>query len=112
MNQPAPTHYQHADRQRLSPMRERVRLAMFNRGWVDLREIGAELDLQPSTVASKLRDLVDKHHRYLGLKYERRSMGRGVHHYRLFTAIPEQLPLLDREETHDPDCQSPKTQSH
>jgi len=91
----APNHYTHADRQRLTPLRAKVREYFLNRGWKDTRDAARDLGMERSTITSKLRDLIDRHHKHLGLKLERRNLGGGVHHYSLSYIQPGQIPLFD-----------------
>jgi hypothetical protein len=91
----APDHYTHADRKRLTPLRAKVRDYFLNAGWLDTRDAAKALGMERSTITSKLRDLVDRHHKHLGLKLERRNLGGGVHHYRLSYLEPGQIPLFN-----------------
>jgi hypothetical protein len=94
----APDHYTHADRQRLTPLRAKVRDYFLNRGWIDTRDAAHALGMERSTITSKLRDLIDKHHKYLGLRLRRRNMGGGVHHYNLDFMPLGQIPLFEQPE--------------
>lgn len=89
-----PNHYQQEDKERLAPAMKAVRDAMQDQGWYDLDLISKRTGVRVGTVASKLRELCDSRHRFLGLSYERRRLKGGVHEYRLFSAEPEQLTLL------------------
>lgn len=88
-------HYTEADMARTRPIREQVKEIMIDAGWMDLDDVALLIGARPGTVASKLRELVDADHAYLGLAYERRGMGKGRHEYRLFVRQPEQLTLLE-----------------
>jgi hypothetical protein len=90
-------HFTEADKERLRPARERVINCMVGRGWIDLDQVAKEVGIRVGTVASKLREVCDKDHAYLGLAYDRmRDENRpGIHLYRLFIRIPEQLNLLE-----------------
>lgn len=91
----AQTHYQDEDRQRLSPAKQTVKDVMLGQGWFDLDDLARRTGIRVGTIASKLREICDKDHAFLGLRYETKRIGRGIHHYRLLKSQPEQLPLLE-----------------
>jgi hypothetical protein len=90
-----PSHYTDQDRERLSPKAAIVRAWMFGNGFYTLEQVAKATGLKEGTVASRLRELCDREHSYLGLAYERRRVGNGVNEYRLFERQPAQLPLLE-----------------
>ncbi len=92
-----PKHWEQEDRERLSPKAEAVRAFLFDQGWYELAEVARRTGIKEGTVASRLREMTDREHAYLGLAYERRRVpGKpGVHEYRLYEREPGQLPLLE-----------------
>ena len=86
-------HYTDADRQRLTPKGKLVLHAMLDAGWLTLDEVSAKTGVKVGTVASRLRDF--KAAAWMGLDYERKRIGEGLHAYRLFTRHPEQMPLFE-----------------
>jgi hypothetical protein len=87
-------HYTDADKKRLGPIAQRVREEMLGAGWVDLDSLANRTGIRVGTIGSKLREITDRDHAFLGLEYERRRAGNGIHEYRLFTRQPEQLALI------------------
>ncbi len=95
MNQQTPSdHYTAEDKARLTPLKEKVKAALLNRGWVDLDVVAAELGMRVGTLASRLRELKNPSAGYTGLSYERKNLGGGKHIYRLYEMKPEQMPLF------------------
>jgi hypothetical protein len=90
-----PAHYTDEDRARLTPHLSRVRDFMLDAGWIDADNAAKHLGMRSGTLLSKLRELCDTRHSFLGLAYDRKATGRGVHLYRLFVREPEQLTLLE-----------------
>lgn len=88
-------HYTQEDKERLAPLLKKVRQYFLGRGWVDPKDAARALGMERGTVTSKLRELVDSNHRFLGLCLERKRIGRGIHHYRLSYAEPGQMPLFE-----------------
>lgn len=87
--------YEQQDRDRLAPAKQKVLEAMLEQGWYDADTIAKRTGLRVGTVLSKLRELCDSQHVFLGLAYERRRLKGGVHEYRLFHREPGQMPLFD-----------------
>lgn len=90
-----PSHWEAEDKERLSPKAAKVRAFMFETGWYDLETVARATGLKVGTVASRLRELCDREHSFLGLAYERKRVGNGLHQYRLYEREPAQLPLLE-----------------
>lgn len=88
-------HYQTEDKARLAPAMQKVRDFMFEQGFYDLDAVSKATGIRVGTVASKLRELCDRDHAYLGLAYERKRLKGGVWLYRLYKREPSQLPILD-----------------
>jgi hypothetical protein len=87
-------HYESQDRDRLAPAMQKVRDYMFETGWYDLDAVSKAIGVRVGTVASKLRELCDRDHAFLGLAYERKRLKGGVWLYRLYEREPSQLSLL------------------
>lgn len=68
--------------------------------WFDPDDKAKELGVRVATLQSKGREVNDKHHRRLGLRWERRkkpNAPRGAYEYRFAKVVPEQLPLLEAQ---------------
>jgi hypothetical protein len=89
------SHYTAEDRARLAPAKRAVLDAMLGKGWLDLDSVARQTGVRVGTIASKLREICDSRHAFLGLTYDRQRGQNGVHFYRLRIAEPEQLPLLE-----------------
>ena len=98
------THYGPETKDRTAPILARLLSFMQPRPgehegrWIDPDAIAAALGERVATVQSKGREVNDKHHRHLGLRWERRKKAgapRGAYEYRFSKVEPEQLPLLE-----------------